>query len=692
MPAVPPLAEVTMLVQSRAMRIESRGLGRFAPVLRAIALGFAVATSSCAASETRGADQPFLRSLVAVDESAVEPAGISGVELTEANEFDGELRIAEPGSRASRRAVEEVPQTWVMPLYERQHPRIASQAKGSVSIGTVTAGFLASAAELPVESTEVRVLDKVVARNTRFTTAEMRDLLMCAAKAVAKAHPGRVLQLGNLSRMGGGPLPWSVSHHNGRDADLAFYALDDQGNPAKSDRLYHFDRRLKSTDSETPLAFDVAANWTFVKALLSCEGPQIQYLFIANWLKQPMLQHAVKSKEDKEIIARAAAILHQPKKALAHNDHLHLRIACSPSDQSEGCVNASRAPAVALGRQPGVQARLPGIRAALQAADAQLRAGAVQLLGLYRDEVSIPQLLSALHDAVPTVRIEAAKALAAWNPAGADRYLAEMLAQETVPDAAVAQLAALAEMGAVHRLADALADRRVLVPPTSSVAVPLVNIRKLAVNLLGYSGSLLGARAAIQLLDDDHAEVRDEARNALERLTNYATVDLIADLASQLPQRSWVEPLDPTGEKVLWLAFLDSLPADATRQEVALRGLARHGVEIAALDRHGLPGLVQALALPGPWRDNAARWIAQVVAHRPKVGSGAAVKPTQYWTSWLVQRRLVSAAEAALGLASAAGIAAAPPAAPQAADSAPATSGAGGTSAGNSAAAAHDDD
>ena len=659
---------------------------------RIVAWWLTFAIAGCAAGETRQAAHPFSHAVVAVDESAIESAESTAFVPTQANELDGELRIAEPLSRGERRPCEDSPQTWVMPLYERGHARIASSATGSVSIGTVTAGFLASAAELPVESTEVRVLDKVVARNTRFTTAEMRDLLVCAAKEVAKAHPGRVLQLGNLSRMGGGPLPWSVSHHNGRDADLAFYALDEHGKPAKNDRLYHFDRRLKSSDSETPLTFDVAANWTFVKALLSCDGPRIQYLFIASWLKQPMLEHAVKKKEDKEIIARAAATLHQPKKALAHNDHLHLRIACSASDQSEGCVNASRAPAAALGRQPGVQTRLPSIRIALQATDAETRRGAVQLLSLYRDEDAVPQLLSALRDDAPTVRAEAARALGTWNPSGADRAVAAALALELSPEVAVAQLTALAEMQAYHRLADALADRRVLVPPTSSLAAPLLTIRRLAVNLLGYSGSLLGARATAQLLDDDHAQVRDEARSALERLTNFATVDLVADLAAQLPQHAWVEPLDPAGEKLIWLTFLERLPADATRQEVALRGLARRGIDVAVLNRQSLPGLVQALALPSPWRDNAARWIAQVVAHRPRTGSGAVVRPTQYWTSWLLQRRLVSAAEAALGLGSASGIALTADVVPATSAAAAETAGGGGNSTGGSAAAAHDDD
>lgn len=625
------------------------------------------------------------------EESAVESIDNPEQLPTNALKLEGDQRIAEPARRAERRGADEAPQTWVMPLYERPYPRIASVARGSISLGTVTAGALADAAELPIESTEVRVLDLVAQRNTRFTTHEMRDLLVCAAKEVAKVHPGRVLQLGNLSRLGGGPLPWSVSHNNGRDADLAFYALDDQGKPAKSDRLYHFDRRLRSTDSEKPLSFDVAANWTFVKALLTCKGPDIQYLFIAQWLKQPMLVHAQKHKEDKELVARAAAILHQPKKALAHNDHLHLRIGCSSDDTGEGCVNASRAPQAAWGRSSGVQARLPAIRQALQSGTAEQRAQAVQLIGLYRDSESLPVLLQAAADPEAQVRLAVAKALGSWNPAGGDQALADALVREIDPSCAFAQLSALAEMGAAARLADALADRRVLYPPTSALATPLLNIRKIAVNLLGYSGSLLGARAALQLLDDDQPAVRDEARDSLERLTNFSTVDLMADLAGQLPQRSWSEPLDPTGEKLLWTTFLDSLPQGITRQELALRGLARRGIAVAGLDRQNLAALAQALALPTPWRDNAAQWISQIVAHRPGIGTGARVRPAQFWSTWLLQRRLVAASEIAVTLAQLAR----PPAAPTAASGAPSGSGpagGGGALGASNPAAASDDD
>lgn len=623
---------------------QTSGRDRRGPRAAALAAVALLALGCGAATEVSDRERPNALAALA-DDSAVEAIAEPQAEPTQALEFDGELRVAEPPRRAARREADEAPQTWVMPLYERPHPRIASTAQGSISLGTVTAGALADAAELPIESTEVRVLDLVAQRNTRFTTHEMRDLLLCAAKAVAKAHPGRVLQLGNLSRLGGGPLPWSVSHNNGRDADLAFYALDEAGRPAKSDRLYHFDRRLRSSDAPEPLTFDVAANWTFVKALLTCEGPQIQYLFVAQWLKQPMLAHAQKQKEDKELIARAAAILHQPKKALAHNDHLHLRIGCSDDDLSEGCVNASRAPQAAWGRASAVKARLPAIRQALQQGTAEQRVEAAQLLALYRDQEAVPALLRAAVDPQAQVRQAVAKALGPWNPAGADQALAEALLRETEPSCAFAQLSALAELGAVARLADQLADRRVLYPPTDALTTPVVNIRKLAVNLLGYSGSLLGARAALQLLDDDQPAVRDAARASLERLTNYTSVDLLADLAAQLPQRSWSEPLDPAGEKLLWTALLDSLPADITRQELALRGLARRGVTVASLDRQGLPALAQALALPTPWRDNAGQWISQVVAHRPGVGSGARVRPTQFWSTWLLQRRLVAASD-----------------------------------------------
>ncbi len=189
---------------------------------------------------------------------------------TEANETEGDFRVTESSHREDRKSLDEGLHPLVMPLGEQPYPRLASRAKGSISVGTVTGGFLVQAAEITQEGAHHRILTKVSDRQTRFTTDEMRDLLMCAAKSVDREVRGQKLGIGNLSRQGGGPLPWSVSHHNGRDGDLAFYARAPNGSVATPEHLYHFGRDLQAADAPSPMRFDTAANWYLVRALLTC--------------------------------------------------------------------------------------------------------------------------------------------------------------------------------------------------------------------------------------------------------------------------------------------------------------------------------------------------------------------------------------------------------------------------------------
>src|SRR5690606_23277661 len=40
-----------------------------------------------------------------------------------------------------------------------------------------------------------------------------------------------------------------------------------------------------------------------------------------------------------EVVGRLREVLHEPRTALPHDDHLHLRVYCSQRDVSGGCVN-----------------------------------------------------------------------------------------------------------------------------------------------------------------------------------------------------------------------------------------------------------------------------------------------------------------------------------------------------------------
>lgn len=566
---------------------------------------------------------------------------------TEANETEGDYRVAEPMLREERAAVDDGLHPLVMPLGEVPYPRLASRAKGSISIGTVTGGFLVQAAEIPLEGPHHRILQKVSDRQTRFTTDEVRDLLLCAAKAVARDHRGQKLGIGNLSRQGGGPLPWSVSHHNGRDGDLAFFARTPAGAVALPDHLYHYGHDLLARDAPTPMRFDAAANWTLVKALLTCPGrPDIQHLFIASWLREAILRHAREHKEPKELIAQAANTLAQPHGALAHDDHLHIRVGCAPDDATEGCIDASRAPADAVGRTPGVQARLVSVRAGLRSPRAEVRAGAVRLLTLYRDVASIAGIERALLDVDVRVRQMAAQSLGEWQPPGAVAALSAGLDREVDPAVALADLRALAQLDATAELMARLQDFRAL--ESDQFDVPTVVVRKSAAELLADSGSLAVARAVLPLLTDERLDVRETARTTLGRIANRTTADLLAepDLLARLGIESMAdmaaENIGRDLERVVWQNFLERIPEDASRDAVALAGLARRGIRVVNLDRGALPELVRALLLPAPYRDNASRWIERIAQQKPMIGRGARANPAQFWPGWLVQKRLVS--------------------------------------------------
>ncbi len=566
---------------------------------------------------------------------------------TEANEIEDDLRVAESSHREDRQELDQGLHPLIMPLGEQPYPRLASHAKGSISVGTVTSGFLVQAAEIPVEGAHHHVLVKVADRQTRFTTDEMRDLLMCAAKSVDHEVRGQKLGIGNLSRQGGGPLPWSVSHHNGRDGDLAFYARTPTGAVAVPEHLYHFGRDMQAVDSPSPMHFDTAANWYLVKALLSCPNrPDIQHLFVASWLREAILRFAKEKKEPKELIAQAANVLAQPHGALPHDDHLHIRIGCTADDMTEGCLDASRAPVDAVGRAPGVLARLGAIRQALRSGRAEVRAGAVQLLTLYRDDVSIAGIEKALGDVDGDVRKAAAEALAQWNPPGAVAALNRGLDGEVDAAVALAELRALVALDALPQVMARLQDFRVL--ESERFDAPTVVVRKTAAELLADSGSFAVARAVLPLLTDDRMDVRDSARETLGRIANRTTADLLAEpgLLAGMGIESMADmAADNIGrdlERVVWQHFLEQLPQDASRDAVALVGLARRGIRLATLDRGALPDLVRALLLPAPYRDNASRWIERIAQQKLVIGRGARANPAQFWPGWLVAKHLVS--------------------------------------------------
>src|SRR5215471_3789892 len=98
-----------------------------------------------------------------------------------------------------------------------------------------------------------------------------------SARDVAKAAPGSVLLVGDLSAKLGGPLSGHRSHQSGRDADVAFYVTDLHGKP------------VPSTDY---VAFDGDGNWLLVESWARDRRAGLSHIFVSWPLRERLLKFA----------------------------------------------------------------------------------------------------------------------------------------------------------------------------------------------------------------------------------------------------------------------------------------------------------------------------------------------------------------------------------------------------------------
>jgi len=218
----------------------------------------------------------------------------------------------------------------------------------SVSGGTFHHGYLRRGKRMPPQGDGYVIPQLWQNRGNNFGTDEMVSAIRRAAKRVAKEYPGAVLGVADLSQPGGGESPLHRSHENGHDADLIWYAVDEAGKPvAPADCMPTYGQGLwagaphvtpnVTFGAFTPRRFDVRRNWALVRALLQDPDIEVQYMFAHNRLRRLILDHAAKLHEDEELLDRAETLLRQPGDSLPHDDHLHLRIFCAPSDRMHGC-------------------------------------------------------------------------------------------------------------------------------------------------------------------------------------------------------------------------------------------------------------------------------------------------------------------------------------------------------------------
>jgi penicillin-insensitive murein endopeptidase len=236
----------------------------------------------------------------------------------------------------------------------------------SISLGTHARGALLRGVELPDEGAGYRVPAPWRERHRQYGTEEMVRWLTGAFGHVATELPGSVAPVGDLSRQGGGRSFEHKSHGSGRDVDIFYYAMDPEGHPLLPDRaMFRFGpsgnavawsrpspprqlRHGRFCRIPTPLErldplpaarFDARRNWALVRALLSDPTVEVQWIFIHRALADLMLREGPTSTDDPALVARAAALMHQPADAQPHDDHMHIRVYCEPSDRALGCLD-----------------------------------------------------------------------------------------------------------------------------------------------------------------------------------------------------------------------------------------------------------------------------------------------------------------------------------------------------------------
>ena len=172
----------------------------------------------------------------------------------------------------------------------------------------------------------------------RWGNPRLVGALERAAAAVAAARPDSPpLVIGDLSAERGGRIARHRSHRTGRDADLLFYVLTPDGRPIANTGFHRFGKDGIAEVDNAFIRIDVDRTWLLVRALASDDAAQIQWLFVARWLEAMLIEHAMARGEPDELVARAQKLLHQPSDSFAHDDHIHVRIACSLDDAVRGC-------------------------------------------------------------------------------------------------------------------------------------------------------------------------------------------------------------------------------------------------------------------------------------------------------------------------------------------------------------------
>ena len=220
----------------------------------------------------------------------------------------------------------------------------------SLSLGSHGKGALLHGVAMPFEGSGYEVHPDWRPRDHRYATGAVVHWLTEVFRDVDRQAPGSTVYLGDLSGRNGGDAAMHRSHSSGRDIDIFFLASDFTGVPLRGlPAMVHFagdGRALRWSVAKVgrvitqPIPtshFDAQRNWAVVRALLETPGSEVQWIFIHRDLAGLLIAEAEREGAPAALLNRARALLHQPTDSQPHDDHMHVRVFCDPSDRPFGC-------------------------------------------------------------------------------------------------------------------------------------------------------------------------------------------------------------------------------------------------------------------------------------------------------------------------------------------------------------------
>ncbi len=206
------------------------------------------------------------------------------------------------------------------------------------TVGVPNQGVLTEAEELPVRGEGfVRYRPQ---SSHYFGRPRLVHALEKAAADVSRQAPGGApLFIGDLSAQTGGRIPGHDSHRSGRDVDILFLVMTPSGVPISSPGFVRIesDGLGVAQGSKDYVRIDIDREWLLLRSLLTSPEIGVQFMFVCHDVEALLIDHARALGEPPELVWRAETVMLQPSDSLPHDDHVHLRIACSPDEAIAGC-------------------------------------------------------------------------------------------------------------------------------------------------------------------------------------------------------------------------------------------------------------------------------------------------------------------------------------------------------------------